>query len=419
MEFIVDELILRWKDQRELVKRALKREVAQQLLLGRSPDADPLRGLLAAAEIMLLPTVVVVLRVKQTEPPDLADPCGTVFVRLEDMLRGGQEAISTIMGQGNILATMAGDEEIAVLLPLAEVSRHDDPVVEARRYARYIKAYLERDGVYHLAVGIGSTCLDSRALRESYDEARMALDYTFYEICGPILHIAEVRRLLLQPYRPDFIGYETVMTESLRKGDWEDFSQAGRRLLAEIVQARTVPPSILRVRILELLTLLTRALIDRGANPARLLDFKVKLGTEIDAIRSARELKSWLEAVFERLIGFARIYQGDLTAKAVADVKQYLYANYARNISLEELAQLALLSPHYLSRMFSEASGMSITEYLKQVRVRKAQHLLRNSTRSVTEVAAAVGYSDPNYFARVFKNLTGQTPHQFRKGGDG
>lgn len=417
-EGVSGELIACWTTNSNLVKEALKRGVAYQLLFGHPGGRDELPRLLAIAQVAVVPTMAMVFRAAGGAPPPGHDPAErqlAIFRRLDSLLQQEQEALVTIMGRDNMLATVAGAQDIALLLPVNAAIFAEDVRLVTRRYARYIQAYLERSLDFAVAVGIGPVCLDFRLLRQSYAEARRAVGYCFYESNGTIVHSGDIERLRLQENQTAFIRFEAALQDSLRRGDWDAFYRAGRELADEIARG-VVEPYVLKVRILEMLTLLSRTVIDMGGDPARLLDVKVRLGAELEGIATNRQLRGWLDDVFRDLCRLARENQRDFTAKAVVKVKQYIHANYPKNIMLEELARHALLSVSHLSHAFSESCGVSITEYLKTTRVKKAQSLLRSSDKSVTEVAASVGYPDPNYFARVFKCITGKSPQQYRRG---
>ena len=61
-----------------------------------------------------------------------------------------------------------------------------------------------------------------------------------------------------------------------------------------------------------------------------------------------------------------------------------------------------------------EYCNMSFVEYVSLVRVKKAKELFDTTDMTIAEIAIQVGYADPNYFTRVFKKLTGQTPSGYR-----
>jgi AraC-like DNA-binding protein len=100
--------------------------------------------------------------------------------------------------------------------------------------------------------------------------------------------------------------------------------------------------------------------------------------------------------------------------KLAAGVKAYLNAHAAEVISLEQLAEAHGVSPFHLSRSFSQEFAISITEMLTMIRVERAAELLRTGGLSVKEIAAAAGFSDSNYFAKVFRRSKGISPTEFQ-----
>jgi AraC-like DNA-binding protein len=95
-------------------------------------------------------------------------------------------------------------------------------------------------------------------------------------------------------------------------------------------------------------------------------------------------------------------------------IQEYLEANYARGVSPHELAEELGVSSFHLCRVFSQQFGMPMTEMLTLVRIDRAKEALRDASRSVKEVSAETGFADANYFAKVFRRYTGQSPSQYR-----
>jgi two-component system, response regulator YesN len=99
----------------------------------------------------------------------------------------------------------------------------------------------------------------------------------------------------------------------------------------------------------------------------------------------------------------------------IRQAKEYLEQHFADpELSLNEVAAQANLSPSHFSVVFSQETGQTFKEYLTQTRINKAKELLRMTTLRSADIAYRVGYNDPHYFSSVFKKNTGLSPIEFR-----
>jgi AraC-like DNA-binding protein len=99
---------------------------------------------------------------------------------------------------------------------------------------------------------------------------------------------------------------------------------------------------------------------------------------------------------------------------AVQQVREYLEAHYTENVSLEELAAIANLSPFHLLRTFRHQVGLPPHSYLNQVRLIRAKRLLAIGD-SISTVAQQVGFADQSHLTRQFKRMWGFTPGQYQQ----
>ncbi|MBN1242988.1 MAG: response regulator [Spirochaetales bacterium] len=103
---------------------------------------------------------------------------------------------------------------------------------------------------------------------------------------------------------------------------------------------------------------------------------------------------------------------------ALSRAIEFILANFASQISLDSASAVAGVSAGRLSRLFVEETGKGFSEFLTGIRMERARELLSRPEVSIKEAAAASGYPDANYFARLFKKETGLTPSAFRGGDD-
>jgi len=103
------------------------------------------------------------------------------------------------------------------------------------------------------------------------------------------------------------------------------------------------------------------------------------------------------------------------TNPSVKRILDYIEENYAKSLTLTELANHFHFNPSYLSTYFSTHIHEGFTEYVTKVRIEKSIELLHNRNISISEISEKVGYSDHSYFCKVFKKLKGMSPSSYRK----
>lgn len=108
---------------------------------------------------------------------------------------------------------------------------------------------------------------------------------------------------------------------------------------------------------------------------------------------------------------------GRLAPATLRRVLDAVEGRLAEPLSLEDLAREAALSPYHFARAFRTSVGTSPLRYVTARRVERARVLLRSRRYRVGEVAAIVGFADPNHFSRTFRRLTGRTPSDVVRGG--
>lgn len=110
------------------------------------------------------------------------------------------------------------------------------------------------------------------------------------------------------------------------------------------------------------------------------------------------------------LIQFSSSKKSDIKKQILS----YIQENYAKPISLEDLAKIYHMSPKYFCHYFKQNFSMTFLEYLTRYRIEKARILLKNTGLSVMEIGFLVGYENFSYFIRIFKRIVGITPAKYR-----
>lgn len=97
------------------------------------------------------------------------------------------------------------------------------------------------------------------------------------------------------------------------------------------------------------------------------------------------------------------------------EVKEYLDGHFQERITLDGLSDSFFINKFYLTRIFKEQFGISVNNYLLQIRITHAKQLLRFSGLPIEKISQECGMNDANYFSRVFKKVEGISPGEFRK----
>lgn len=94
---------------------------------------------------------------------------------------------------------------------------------------------------------------------------------------------------------------------------------------------------------------------------------------------------------------------------------QYIGENYMKPITLEQLSEHVHLHPNYLCRLFKKHTGQTVVENINAIRVSFATQFIRNSNKTLPQIADACGFNSMTYFTKVFKQHTGSTPYAYSK----
>lgn len=95
-------------------------------------------------------------------------------------------------------------------------------------------------------------------------------------------------------------------------------------------------------------------------------------------------------------------------------ILQFIQQNYMYDISMQDAAREMNYSEAYFCKLFKQCFQKNFTAYLTEYRVQEAKKMLEQPTVNVKEIGKAVGYADSNYFAKVFKRITGHSPTEYR-----
>ena len=173
--------------------------------------------------------------------------------------------------------------------------------------------------------------------------------------------------------------------------------------------------SLIRARVLELVVLLSRAVLEGGADIRQIFGLNYQYLNQLQNLENLEELTPWLSRIMERFTDYVfnltHVKHKDVILKSI----DYIRNNYMKKLTLDEVAATVYLSPSYFSKIFKEEMNMNFNTYLNHIRIEMSRKLLADPSISMVDVSSIVGYEDQSYFSKVFKKVTGQSPKKYRE----
>ncbi len=208
---------------------------------------------------------------------------------------------------------------------------------------------------------------------------------------------------------------EQALLRAVRQSNKPEANRLLNELLGHILLWSAGDFERCRAQIYELLVLISRTTVSAGAYPRQTLKDSHRYFTEISRLQDFDALCLWLAKEMGRLMDNIFDYSEMRHANMVHQTIQYINEHYQEKITLESLSYQVYLSPTYLSRVFKEEIGETVTSYINRIRIDRSRELLRKKSLSVADIAQMVGFEDQSYFTRVFKKQIGKSPLKYRE----
>jgi AraC-like DNA-binding protein len=231
-------------------------------------------------------------------------------------------------------------------------------------------------------------------------------------------HKAEaIASLKINPHqhpREIYLREELTLMHAVKNGHKEQAREVINRILVGIYNLGREDLDVLKTLVLEMVVLMFRAAVARGADPRPLLGVNSTFLRDFHGLRDELSLSRWLTVWLEAFIGssFAQAAPAELPGISLA--LEYMKNNLDQELSRDRVARYCNMSPAHFSRMFHQKTGHTFTDLLNRFRVEQACLLLEDSTATVYEIAYRCGFNEQSYFNRVFRRYRRQTPGQYR-----
>ncbi|WP_379132028.1 response regulator [Paenibacillus sp. sgz500958] len=266
---------------------------------------------------------------------------------------------------------------------------------------------------YVVHAGSSRSYQDAARISKAFLEARLACDAGIYS--PGQMHYAHIEDIKLPETGPVelFIQHREALIHDLQILNVQAIMERIHNLFWTLKsqQADT-----------EVIHQICRLIIETAGKEIQEFDevYRFHTGSRLEEeIRTSMNFDATQEHFASRLyaaLNQFRSHRLEMSGTAVETIKRWISANYNQHAELNTLAGMVFLTPSYLSKLFKQETGLTLTDYIIEIRIRKAKLLLKNSPDlKIHEIGFEVGYSDPAYFNKLFKRVVGVTPNEYKR----
>lgn len=159
--------------------------------------------------------------------------------------------------------------------------------------------------------------------------------------------------------------------------------------------------------------MLYHALQTKGIQAHQLFSDPDSLELAADAVRSVTGFRKWMRHAVGKSMDYVQSIEQ--SRSVVERVMDFIKLHIAEDLSREDIANHVFLNPDYLTRIFKKETGMAVSDYLFQERLKLAQDLLAKTDMPISAIASHIGYANFSHFSRMFKKHTLLNPNEYRQ----
>ncbi len=215
--------------------------------------------------------------------------------------------------------------------------------------------------------------------------------------------------------RSTYLHEEPALLAAIRRSERIEARRILNRVLTAIYSVGGSHTALLKSLALELVVMMTRAAVQAGGDPVKILGFNFQSLTALARVSDQETLAPWLCDMLEQLIDAIQANVRRPNSVQLARAIEFIQDHLADNLTRAAVARAAGLSPSHFSHLMRAKTGWSFTELLTRLRVDHACHLLAHTELGLVQIALECGFGDQSYFARVFRRRAGRTPGDYRR----
>lgn len=290
---------------------------------------------------------------------------------------------------------------------------NDNSIVDYISLCEIAKSLVKEYLHFTVTIGVGKVHNGISEICSSYKEAQIAIKNKLILGNNRIITYSSI-----EPNRGVVSGdmnFRNNMLINLRLVNAKEVMGELHRIFGAIVEKGLLIENLYMI-LSELLLTVKNFAKENEINMSELTDEDINISELINSKETLTEVEDYFKGILNNIIRVYsnRRYMGH--TRVVDKVKGYIDLNYSnRDLSLENIASNMSINASHLSNIFKKESGLSITEYLTECRMKYAKELIDKGDKKLFEIAELVGFNDPYYFSKCFKKAFGVSASKYSK----
>lgn len=272
--------------------------------------------------------------------------------------------------------------------------------------------FYTRTGKY-LTIGISSVYDNIANLKDAYLESVEALSFKSLYGNNAIIFYENTISKKTQPVDITSSVTENIIT-AIFAVDYNKAIELSQEIFERIRNYEHVDINDLRNAIAETISIIVRSIYKDKQGMMEVFSDSFRPFAEIQNCGTINEIQDYFNSFLNRIFENPNVYLECSYDSQVQQIIAYIVQNYSQPLSVESVASVYHLSNSYFMYIFKKETGKTFHAYLTDYRIKMACQFLKKRNYKIYEIAAMVGYNNPERFAKVFKTVTGYTPSQYR-----
>ena len=309
------------------------------------------------------------------------------------------------------LYAATGEDQVSLIMRVPHKNRDSLESLVEEKLLR-IREELPANIAERIFVYGGNVVEEMEDVYESYQNAAFAFMNEKERTESQVIWFRKNKKKMVAVF--PYFELSVKLTRLVTSGDEQGLHDALKEIMTEYILESNLPAWLQQILLNELQAILFHILVRLELEEQEYQKYFSELEKE-HRIPLIEQITSTL-GLYRSLCALVNEKKTKEAGKMMPAILAFLDANYGDpDLSLTMVADTFRISVPYLSSLFKASAGVNFSNYVEDVRIEKAKGLLKNTSLSVGEIAAATGYSSTNSFSRAFRRVTGDSASEYRK----